>query len=101
MAGAACERAARDGVGDHELGMVGVLILVDQHVAIPLLQRRADLVVMTHEAGGVAEQIVEVDLLERAIVSQRVKMNLWAVDKAQNSISLGECALAARLTAPL
>ena len=47
------------------------------------------------------EQIVEVDLLERAIVSQRVKLNLWAVDKAQNSMSLGECALAARLTAPL
>jgi hypothetical protein len=35
------------------------------------------------------EQVVEVDLLERAIVSQRVKLILWAVDHAQNSASLG------------
>jgi hypothetical protein len=35
------------------------------------------------------EQVVQVDLLERAIVSQRVKLILWAVDKAQNSASLG------------
>ena len=62
---------ARDGVGDHELGVVGVLVLVDEDVAVALLQRGANPVVMSHETGGMPEEVVEVDrmiLLENPLV---------------------------------
>ena len=51
----------RDRVGDDELRLVGVLILVDQHVAESILQLVPDLAVGPQQMRGVAEQIVEVD----------------------------------------
>ena len=51
----------RQGPHDRVLGQVRVLILVDQDVAIALVERGADLGVLAQQRGDVQQQVVEID----------------------------------------
>ena len=43
--------------------------------------------------GPLRLEVLEVDLLPKAILGQRAKLMLWGVDKAQNSAKLGSFSL--------
>ena len=51
----------REGPGDHVLGQVRVLILVDQDIAVALVQARPHFGILAEQRGDVQQQIVEID----------------------------------------